>query len=251
VFALRWALVATPAAGSWTLLPASGDASGARGLGSGPESSPQERGAWVCEPSLRSPRSQGMCEGLLWPRLYVQVQDGHLGPREPSLRTFLSSCRPPSFSHLPQGLGAGRGRGCTLAGGEVVTKTVTSPGSTPDWFTLHICPARCICCHVLPLYLLIQVSQNKLSRQISKESPSPKNGPGSTCSPRTALILKIPGSMHLSPLPWRRCCPAHPQASGARTRTAPSQPEATSVSTPRNTRAAPSDCLPKVIVLAT
>lgn len=50
-----------------------------------------------------------MCEGLLWPRLYVQVQDGHLGPREPSLRTFLSSCRPPSFSHLPQGLGAGRG----------------------------------------------------------------------------------------------------------------------------------------------
>lgn len=150
-----------------------------------------------------------------------------------------------------QGLGAGRGRGCTLAGGEVVTKTVTSPGSTPDWFTLHICPARCICCHVLPLYLLIQVSQNKLSRQISKESPSPENGPGSTCSPRTALIIKIPGSMHLSPLPWRRCCPAHPQASGARTLTAPSQPEATSVSTPHNTRAAPSDCLPKVIVLAT
>lgn len=146
-------------------------------------------------------------------------------------------------AQVAQSLGAGRGRGCTLAGGEAVTKTAMSPGPTPDWFTLRICPARCICCHGLPLHLLIQVSQNRLSQQIAKESPSPKNGPGSTCSPRTALItpthllLEIPGSVHLSPLPWRRCCPAHPQASGARTLTAPSQPEATSVSPPRNTRA--------------
>lgn len=34
-------------------------------------------------------------------------------------------------AQVAQSLGAGRGRGCTLAGGEAVTKTMMSPGPTP------------------------------------------------------------------------------------------------------------------------
>ena len=49
-----------------------------------------------------------MYEGPLWPCLYVQVQAGDPGPHEPSSGMFLSSCRP-CFSHLPRGLGTGRG----------------------------------------------------------------------------------------------------------------------------------------------
>lgn len=67
-----------------------------------------------------------MCEGLLWPRLYVQVQDGHLGPSRAFLEDipfFLSSS---IFLSPSSGPGGREGPGCEF--------WFPSPGAAP-WVT--------------------------------------------------------------------------------------------------------------------